>query len=173
MFSDLRESMHSQQSQPTEKDPAPAKSESTENAAPTIESIQDPSDGLALWQRTVEILAEQKPLQVAWARDGAFLRFDGNSMVVGFSQEHANNREQLERQSVRRSVEEILSAAAGSALSIVYEVHDEISAPRPVLPEPEPEPDSGESGNAAGSADQGPGEIDEAFYEESGHQKPH
>ena len=102
--------------------------EEVASAAPEPSSGPDAavgSDGMAIWQRTVEILAEQKPLQVAWAREGAFLEIKGNAFIVGFDREHAMSAEHLERPGAKQAVEEILAGVAGRTLSIQYEVRDE------------------------------------------------
>jgi DNA polymerase III subunit gamma/tau len=169
LFSDLRDSMKQSAAEPkpkAERKNKAAKAEPTVPTVPTIAPVADAADGAALWQRTVEVLAEQKPLQVAWAREGAFLSLSGDSLVIGFDKENADHREQLERSSVRKSIEAILSGAAGRPMSIHYEVHDTITAPKPVLAEIPEEQDSGGTDSKGAAEDAAPTEIDESFYDD-------
>lgn len=168
MFSDLRDSMKQSAAAPKSRQPEPVDTSAAEAAPKTqpTEPITDTEDGAALWQRTVEVLAEQKPLQVAWAREGAFLELKENALIIGFETANSGHREQLERKAVRQSIEGIVSAAAGREMAVHYEVRDEISAPKPVLPDP-PEESEGDSGGESGAAaDSAPPEIDESFYED-------
>ncbi|MCB1100336.1 MAG: DNA polymerase III subunit gamma/tau [Verrucomicrobiae bacterium] len=169
IFSDLRDSMKKIAAEPAPKVERKSKASKTSKAEtdiPTIEPVSNAGDGAALWQRTIEVLAEQKPLQVAWAKEGAFLALKGDSLVVGFSEENAGHQEQLERSTVRRSIETILSAAAGRPMSIQYEVHATIDAPKPVLPEILTELDQDKSSDTSAAESAVPTEIDESFYDD-------
>jgi len=166
LFAGLRESMSGAKKPASEEkpeEPEPRAKEPASIAAPATEPVGDTPDGVAVWQRTIEILAEQKPLQVAWAGEGAFLEIKGNAFIVGFDKDHAMAKEQLERPAAKKAIEEILAGAAGRALSIQYEVHDTITAPKPVLPDPEPRPASPET-----APSDAPPEIDDSFYDDPG-----
>ena len=166
LFSDLRDTINNGGKAPQQPATADRVGSPAEVEPSPAEPIEDTDDGAALWQRTVEVLAEQKPLQVAWAREGAFLKLEGDSFTVAFENESASNRDQLERSAVRKSVEKILSAVAGRPLSIFYEVHETVSAPKPVLPELEREFEESPSSNSDRLQDAAPTEIDESFYDD-------
>ncbi|MGK0190409.1 MAG: DNA polymerase-3 subunit gamma/tau [Verrucomicrobiales bacterium] len=167
MFSDLRDSMKQSATDPKpRKDQQKSTPPDDKPEAPLTEQVADPQDGAALWQRAVEVLAEQKPLQVGWAREGAFLEIKGNALIIGFESENAGHRDQLERKAIRQSIEAIVSAAAGREMAVHYEIRETLDATKPVLPDPPEESEGSATGDNANGADSAPTEIDKSFYDD-------